>query len=322
MNKRYACPVSILLLTTLAGCGHAGGGDPSTIQLANPGPTVETVNGEAVPQRLLDALAHTRNWDISNPKLRDRALADLTNTVLAVQASRDAKVAGDTDLAALAELGRLQAISGAAVTALQTQGEVDDAALQAEYDKQTARANATTYDFSHIVFAKDKEADAVKAAAEAAGGKPFTAVMEAHKKDAVQTHVFTHVRAAQLPPPLGAAIAAMKPGETLKAPVQTQLGWHVVHLDAATPSTPPAFDQVKESLRRSLLKRAAEDRMMKLRAEAKIDPPLKAPEPLPPMASRPLQAPFAPPMGTPTDAKPADVKPVDAKPADDSKKKG
>ena len=302
--KRTITPagrLSLLILIPLAvaGCGHGGSTSQGTIQLANPGPAVETVNGEEVPQRLLDALARSRNWDISRPELRERALKELTNYVLAAQAARKMKFGNDIDIEAMAEVSRLQAVSTATIAELQRTGPVDDEALRAEYAKQVGKGGGPDYDFTHIVFAK--EADARKAAAEVAGGKPFDKVVEAHKKDALQTRSFTHVRAVQLPQPLSKAIEAMKPGETSKDPVQTPLGWHVLRLDNVTQHQPPAFEQVKDSLRRSLLKQSGDQQLQKLRADAKIT----LAEPAPATAAKPGPAP-APKAVPPPAAKPAD----------------
>ena len=304
----HAGRTSLLILFpfALAACGQHGAASHGTIQLANPGPAVETVNGEEVPQRLLDALARSRNWDLSRPELRERALKELTNYVLAAQAAQKMKFGDEIDIDALAEVSRLQAVSTAAIAEIQRNGKVDDAALRAEYDKQVARVGGSEYDFTHIVFAK--EADAKKAAAEIAGGKPFDKVFDAHKKDALQTRTFTRVRAAQLPPALGQAVAAMKAGETTKDPVQSPLGWHVVHLDNVTQRQPPAFEQVKESLRRSLIKQSGDQEVQKLRADAKI----VLAEPAPPAAAAPAKPGMAPAQ------KPA--QPPPQKPADDATK--
>ena len=114
---------------------------------------------------------------------------------------------------------------------------------------RSRKTSGTDYDFTQIVF-RD-EADANKAAAEIAGGQ---GVRQGRSKRTRRTRCrrarSTHVRAAQMPEPLAKALEAMKPGEVSKAPVQTPLGWHVVHLDAIAPHTPPPFEQVKESLRR------------------------------------------------------------------------
>jgi len=262
--------VAMLLAASLTACS-SGAGDPhSTIHLANPGPAVETVNGEEVPQRLLEAFAHARSWDLSRPELRERALKELTNHVLAAQAARDNKYMDDPDFAAQVEVSRLQGVAQATIAQFQKDSPLDDAALRAEYDKQVGKTSGTDYDFTQIVFSD--EAAAKKDAAEIAGGKAFDKVLEAHKKDALQTRTFQHVRAAQMPESLAKALEGMKAGEVSKTPVQTPLGWHVVHLEAIVPHTPPPFEQVKEGMRRTMLKRTAEERVTKLRADAKIVP--------------------------------------------------
>ena len=233
------------------------------------------------------------NWDLSKPELRERALKELTNYVLAAQVAHDEKFTSDADFAATAELSRLQGLSAATVVEFQKRAQIDDSVVRAEYDKQIAKAGSAEYDFAHIVFANEPEA--IKAAGEVIAGKPFDTVLEAHKKDARQARTFSHIRGAQLPEPLAKALESMKPGETSKVPVQTKFGWHVVHLTATTPYTPPPFEQVKDNLRRTLLKRAGEERLAKLREEAKIT--LAAPAPqaaaatTPPAAAKPAPAP-------------------------------
>ena len=261
---------AMLLAASLTACSSGAGDTHSTIRLANPGPAVETVNGEEVPQRLLEAFARARSWDLSRPELRERALKELTNHVLAAQAARDNKYMDDPDFAAQVEVSRLQGVAQATIAQFQKDSPLDDAALRAEYDKQVGKTSGTDYDFTQIVFSD--EAAAKKAAAEIAGGKAFDKVLEAHKKDALQTRTFQHVRAAQMPESLAKALEGMKAGEVSKTPVQTPLGWHVVHLEAIVPHTPPPFEQVKEGMRRTMLKRTAEERVTKLRADAKIVP--------------------------------------------------
>ena len=307
MSNKFAngsrLALAVLSLAVLAGCGHSAS-DGGVVQMAEPGPVVETVNGQPVPQRLLDALARARNWDLSKPEFRERALKELTGLVLTAEAARDEKFFSDPDFASTVELGRLQSVSAASLAEFQKRAQVDETVLRAEYDKQIAKSGGAEYDFSNIVFATEPEA--IKAAGEALAGKPFDQVMEAHKKDARQARSFNHVRIAQMPEPLAQALQSMKTGDTTKVPVQTKFGWHVAQLTATTPYSPPPFDQVKDNLRRSLVKRAGDERVAKMREEAKIvltDPPPPA-APLPPrqpgnpmrpdMISRPASAPAAP----------------------------
>jgi hypothetical protein len=279
--------LAFVLIATLVGCG-SGPGDDQVIRLADPGPAVETVNGMPVPQRLLDAVARSHNWDLSRPELRERALKELTNYVVAAQVAHEKKFTSDPEFAAAAELNRLQGLSAATTAEFQKRAQVDDSVLRAEYDKQTAKAGSAEYDFGHIVFAT--EAEAIKAAGEVLGGKTFDAVLEAHKKDARQARTFTHIRSAQLPPPLAQMLESMKPGDTSKIPVETKFGWHVVHLTAVKPFTPPSFEQVKDNLRRSLVKRVGDEQLAKLRESAKITLAEPAPPAAPSAAAKPAPA--------------------------------
>jgi len=265
--------LALLLPVAISACGNGGpaggaGNATATVRLADPGPAAETVNGEEVPERLLEAYARMRNLDLSRPELRQRALKDLANIVVTAQAARDAKLYDDPQFAATAEMMRLQSLATATATQFQRGGTVDDAALRAEYDKVSQANSGTDYAFSQLVF-RD-EASAKKVAAEIAKGKPFDKALEEHKTDALQARRFQNVRTRQMPESLARAIEAMKPGEVSKEPVQTPLGFHIVHLENATAHPPEPFETVKERLRSTLQKRAAEERLVKLRNEAKI----------------------------------------------------
>jgi peptidyl-prolyl cis-trans isomerase C len=208
--------------------------------------------------------------------MRERALRELASYVVSAQAASKENLSG-LDLPAMAELARLQALSTATVMAFQNGDQLDEAALRAEYDKQIERTGGNDYDVTQMIF-RD-EADAAKAAAEVASGKPFDKVSAAQKKEAAQVRSIKRARPLQLTQPIASALASMKPGETTKTPLQSPLGWQVVRLDAVTPRPVPAFDQVKDSLRRTMAKRAGEERLAKLRAEAKITLPDGSPLP-------------------------------------------
>ena len=286
--------LSLLLPLAMTACtGQSETAANATIHLDNPGPAAETVNGEEVPERLLVAYARMRNLDLSRPDQRQRALKDLANIVITAQAARDAKLYEDAEFTATAEMMRLQSLATASAAQFQRAGTIDDTALRAEYDKMTQANGGTDYAFSQLVF-KD-EATANKVVAEIAKGKPFDKALEEHKTDALQARRFQNVRTRQMPEALANAIGAMKAGDVSKAPVQTPLGFHIVHLESATAHAPEPFEATKERLRASMLKRAAEDKLVKLRSEAKI---VVAPAP----------------AGTTTPA------PAPAKPADDAKK--
>lgn len=253
-----------LAATALAGCG----GQPADMHAALAGPVAETVNGEAVSEKLVQALAARRNLDLSKPELRERVLKQLTDMTLLAQEARKAGYAKDPDFQANAELGRLQGLAVAAMKAMADDNKVDDAAVRAEYERQFPGGNIRMYDFDQLSF--ESEDDAKRALTEIATGKTFDQVMEEHRKEARVSRNFPKMRAEQMPPPLLAAVSALKQGETTATPVELPQGWSLVRLDAAGTTPAPAFDKVEANLRRSLLRHAGEDRIAKLRADAKI----------------------------------------------------
>ncbi|WP_347262331.1 peptidylprolyl isomerase, partial [Rudaea sp.] len=261
------------LCLALAACSGGGAGDQRLVQLPANLPVAETVNGTAVPQELVDAFVRVKaaKADMSNPEQRAEILRVLGDYVLlAEQAQRD-KLLADPKFAAEVEVARLSAVANGAMIRLQQQTPISDDALRAEYDAKIARMGKSEYDFGNLLFAS--EDDALKAAGELTTGKAFAQVYDEWKGKAAQSKVFSHVPAGQLPEPLAQAIAQMKVGDFSRTPVKTQFGWHVFHLDAINPITPPEFDKVKDEIRSGLQKKIGEERLAKLKQQAKIEYP-------------------------------------------------
>jgi peptidyl-prolyl cis-trans isomerase C len=288
---------SLLLMCTVvvAGCSGDNLPDGRLIQLP-PGDTIaETVNGIAVPQSLLEAFARQHNLHLDRPQQRDQALNLLTDTVLVAQAAQNADFARDPQFLADAEAARLKGIADASVAALQKQTPITDEMLKAEYDAQTARTGALVYDFSQLLFAD--EATALQAQGDLLGGKSFAQVFDAWRSKAKQAKAFTRVHLDQVPAPMAEALVALKNGETTKVPVKTEFGWHIVRLDIVNPYTPPAFEQIKEGIRHSLQVKIGQERMKKLREQARVEYPagsappaqVAAPQPNTPAAPVPAE---------------------------------
>lgn len=242
-------------------------------------PVAETVNGTPVPQTLLDSLARARNIDLDKPDQRAKALISLADLVLLAEQARRDQITSKPANAADVEYARLMALAGMTMSALEQQTPLTDEALKAEYDGQVARAGKFTYDFSSLLFAKVE--DAQKAADEVHAGKPFAQVYDEWKASAQQAKVMTDIHADQMPEELAKAVAGLKPGETLAAPVKTQFGWHLVNLTGANAYVPPPFDRVKDGIRAAMGKKLALQRLEKLREQAKIEYPAGVAPPAP-----------------------------------------
>lgn len=285
-----------LALALLAGCG---GQSTDTVTPLG-GPVAETVNGEAVSEKLVEAFAARRNLDMSKPQLRERVLKQIADFVLLAQAAKQDGYMDDADVLASAELGRLQGIAAATMKKTDEGAKVDDAALRAEYDRQYPGGGTKLYDFGQLSFAT--EDDARKAATEIATGKTFDQAMEEHRKDARVARNFAKMRAEQLQAPLLTTLDALQPGASTAAPLQLTQGWSLLHLGTTSTVPAPPFDKVEGLIKRSLSKRLGQERLTKLRADAKITVNEAA---APAAADAKPAAPPAATMSAPAAAKPA-----------------
>lgn len=257
----------------------------------NGGTPALRVNELPVSGQLLEAVARGRNLNLARPEHRQRAVQELTDYILLAQAAAREGIDTSDEFRAQVEATRLQGVANAMMLEYQKLHPVTDEMLRAEYDQQIAKAGTQTYDFTQLLY--DNEAEAIKASEQIIAGTAFAKVYDGAAAKAKQAKAFKGARLAQLPAPeLVDAIAALKPGEATKLPVRTRFGWHVIHLDATAPYTPPPFDQLKGELRKSLLARQSEAYVDRLRKEALIldlATPVSAPEPTP--AQAPAQTP-------------------------------
>jgi peptidyl-prolyl cis-trans isomerase C len=274
----------VLLVLTLTAALAACSGKSADSALPSDLPVVETVNGQAVPQVLLDILARERKLDLGVPEQRARALTELTDYILLDQEARAESYAKDPMFAAEVEINRLQGNANATLGKFRSTAHVDDSVLQTEYQQQIAKAGRSEYDFSQLLF--KNEDDALKAAGEAIK-QPFNEVFDRWSKTALQARAFQRVRPSQLPDALGKALQSLKSGETSKVPIHTEYGWHVLHVGAISPFVPPTFEQLKDTIRETVLTQLSDQRLVKLRDEAKVD--TQTPEPKKPAATAPAE---------------------------------
>ncbi|MEP6484456.1 MAG: peptidylprolyl isomerase [Rudaea sp.] len=299
----------------VAGCSHDGKSSDSVINMTTSGPIAVTVNGIAVPQSLLEGIAHQHNLHLDKPPQREQAMNLTTDMVLIVQKSQHESFASTEQFQADVEASRLRGIADASFAEYQKMTPITDDMLKAEYDAQSAKTGSQVYDFGQLLF--NDEGEALKAEGDILAGKAFSVVFDKYRAQAKQAKVFTRVRPDQLPEPMAKAIADLKNGETTKVPVKTEYGWHVVHLDIVNSYTPPPFDQVKEGIRRTLQAKIGQERIKKMRDEAKIEYPAgTAPSaPTVPAVTTPAAAPTiqSPPPTTPSTSPAGEEKPATPK---------
>lgn len=271
MNVMNIFPNCILaaLVAGLSACGGAGPTDRVVAALPGEQAIVETVNGTKVPMILLTKLAMARKLDLAKSDEYAAAIKELNDYVLLGEEADRAGYWEDINFAADVEIARMQAVANRSVLMMRSQTPIDDSLLKSEYDQQVAKLGDHQYDISQMIFKTEDQA--LAAAGELASGKSWASVFDTTGKTAEQAKSFSGVKLAQLPEPLAVAVRDTPAGQSMKVPVQTQYGWHLIHVDLATPFKPGSFEELKEGIRLTLAGQLATDRLQKLRDEAKIE---------------------------------------------------
>lgn len=277
--RTAALTTTIAVALALAACGGKGDDAPATAPDAAAGGANEiaSVNGAPITQRMLEGYATVHNMDITRPVLRERALRQLADYLVLEQAAKSSGWLQRPEFTGAAEVGRLQAIAAAATQELQDPAATDEAAVRAEYERQFAAAR--DYVFGEMLFRTREQATA--AATAVAGGQPFDKVLADRRGDALMMRPTVRMRSSRMDPQLAQALAQLSPGQSTREPVQARQGWAVLRLESATDAKALPYEQVADSIRRTLARDAGAQRLQALRAEARMTgiPAATAPAP-------------------------------------------
>lgn len=121
-----------------------------------------------------------------------------------------------------------------------------------------------------LVEAKDKARELYQ---KILHGADFAALAREHSKDPGskdQGGELGFFSRGQMVPQFEEAAFKLKPGEVAE-PFETQFGWHIVKVDERRPRTAPAFEEVKDRVRASIIHQKAQQIAGELRGKAQIE---------------------------------------------------
>lgn len=254
--------VLTLLLVTLA---------PAFAQDAKP---IATVNGREIPAIYGDMAKQTllSQGAPNDANLDARAREALINQELLSRAAIDKGLDKNPRLVAAMEMLRREQLTKAYLEDYVKNHPVTDAEIKAEYDKAKAAAGGNEYKARHVLVKTEAEAKAIIAQLDKkvafdklAREKSLDTGSAKNGGDLGWNVPGTFVKS------FGEAMQKLKKGETTKAPVQTQFGWHVIRLDDMRPTQFPALDAVKNEVRQQVEQKRVRDAITELRAKAKIE---------------------------------------------------
>lgn len=254
--------VLTLLLATLA---------PAFAQDAKP---IATVNGREIPAIYGDMAKQTllSQGAPNDANLEARAREALINQELLSRAAIDKGLDKNPKLVAAMEMMRREQLTKAYLEDYVKNHPVSDAEIKAEYDRAKASAGGNEYKARHILVKTEAEAKAIIAQLDKkvafdklAKEKSLDKGSGKNGGDLGWNVPGTFVKE------FGEAMQKLKKGETVKAPVQTQFGWHIIKLDDMRPIQFPALDQVKNEVRQQVQQKRVRDAISELRTKAKIE---------------------------------------------------
>lgn len=238
------------------------------LPLEQPGAVIARVDGIEIRQAWLDALAQARGLDLNDAEQRGRAIDELIEYALLSAAARRAG-AFDTPARAEVELNALAGRANAVLARMSASEEPAEALLRQEYDQQARINGDTEYKVSHLLFAD--QALAAEASAQLHGQAEYAGVQASFRDRAQQTGELGWIKLGQVPEPFAAALRELVPGQSTAEPVQTSYGWHVIHLHQTRPFQAPAYEHVREGIRRMLIARSTRATVDALKAQARIE---------------------------------------------------
>jgi peptidyl-prolyl cis-trans isomerase C len=265
-------------LAALAAC------QPKAAAPLDRSPAVATVNGVPISRDFYEFYIKGISGKSSaelTPEVRDRALDNLIHAELvAQQAVKDGlDKAGDTNY--LLELSRLNVLQQAVSDRYLKDKQPTDAELRSEYSSQVAAMAKQEYHARHILVATEPFAE--KLIERLGKGEKFADLARAESMDPSKNNGgdLGWFAPDRMPPEFASAVAALKPGEYTKKPVQTQYGWHIIQLLETRPLNPPPYEQVKQRLEQVVqakkFKAYVEDLMRTAKVTKTLEQPAAAP---------------------------------------------
>lgn len=234
---------------------------------------VATVNGKPIKQSLVDyiskdATARGQNVDAN---VRSIIVNKLISSELVVQEAQKQGLDKQPDYIAKEELLRRELLVNTYIENFLKKNTVSEADIKAEYEKFKAQVGDKEFSARHILVSTEAEAKDV--IAQLGKGGDFAKLAKEKSKDPGSKDkggALGWFPPAAMVKPFSDAVGTLKKGQVTQTPVQTQFGWHVIKLEDTRTAQPPAYDKVKDNLKKQVQQRNLEKMLNDLRAKAKI----------------------------------------------------
>ena len=231
-----------------------------------------TVNGKPVKQSLMDFIIKdvTAQGKKVDEKSRANIIEKLITTEVIDQEAVKSGITSDPDYLVKEELTLHELRVNAYIEDYLKKNPIDDKTLRAEYDKLSAQSSGKEYNASHILVKTENEAKAI--ISQLSKGADFAQLAKENSLDSSKDNGgdLGWFQPEGMVQPFSDAVAKLQKGRYSTTPVQTQFGWHIIHLNDVRDTNPPSFEAVKAGLANELQKQQLDKLVNTLKANARI----------------------------------------------------
>ncbi len=265
MKKSVYAPRVALLVVSMA----------LALPLAALAQNVALVNGKAVPKARVDALiaqVTKSGQQQRTPELEKQVRDEVVLREMFMQEAEKRGVTATADYKLQMELARQSILIRALFADFAAKNPVNDAEVQAEYDKFKGQSGGTEYRARHILV--EKEDEAIALIAQIKGGAKFEDLAKAKSKDPGSGENggdLDFASPSSYVPEFSEAMTKLKKGEMTETPVKSQFGYHIIKLEDTREAKFPAIDEVKPQIVERLTQAKMGKFREEIRAKAKTD---------------------------------------------------
>lgn len=234
---------------------------------------IAEINGEPINELELNQLVSQQTGGETDlPAVQRRQfLQEIINLVLLAQAGEEAGLELSPELQAQISNNRRRALAQSFVRENTAGDPIDETALRERYEEQYGGEAPQEYRARHILVGeREQAAGLIERINE---GEDFEELAEQHSQDGSSQNGgdLGWFSPGDMVEPFSEAVTSLSEGELTDEPVQTGFGWHVIRLEGTREGEAPAFEDVADELRMTLINRRIQARIDELRESADID---------------------------------------------------
>jgi peptidyl-prolyl cis-trans isomerase C len=251
--------IVVFALTTLAG---------SAVLAQN----VAVVNNRPIPKAREDAWVKQlqQQGQQDTPELRKMVKEELIRREVFLQEAQKRALAEKPEVKFQLDVQRQNTLIQALMRDELQKNPVNDAQVQAEYDKQKEKAGGKEYRARHILVEKEDDAKAIVDQLKKGGKFEELAKKSKDPGSAANGGDLDWAGPDAYVKPFSEAMVKLEKGKFTETPVQTQFGWHVIRLDDIRDTQFPPLAQVRGQIQEALQQQRVQAFVETLRKNAKV----------------------------------------------------